>query len=139
MANAHAVPGLVSSTRADGADSRPKPEFDPCLVPRRVQEWREAAGKTALVGLSRQLHLLLRTFEPQTISVSPGPYPHNLIAQVFGRYIASKRSILVHPQRKHICMAHRDAIGMIFQVESFPWNEMHIHLRRHLMLMDVIR
>lgn len=112
-------------------------EFDPSLVPKTVLEWKDALGRQAHVCLSRQLHALLRSFEPQLITPATGPYPHTLIAQVFSQYIASRSEILNDPTRRGICVAENDAIGKIFRVKSFAWCRLHYHLRRHLRLLDV--
>lgn len=114
-----------------------EPDFDANLIPKGVLQWQDALGKVALVGFSNQLHQLMRAFDPSVITESPGPYTHRIASNVFGRYIVARRAVLMDPTQRGICIASNDAIGQIFGVDRFPWNDMHKHLRRHMILLDI--
>lgn len=114
-----------------------EPDFDISLQPTTVHQWHDALGRVAQVGLSRQLHQLLRAFDPNTIGESPGPYSHRVVSECFGRYIVSRKSVLMDPTQRGFCIAGNDVIGLMFGSNRFPWNDMHKHLRRHLVLLNV--
>lgn len=113
-------------------------EQDFLIKPTSKLKWADTHGRTAMVGLSVKLHQLLHTFEPHSISQAHGPYTHVLIAAVIGRYIASRRAVLVDRNFKGICMAQNDTLGEIFAIDKFPWDQLHVHLRKHLVLLDIV-
>jgi len=101
--------------------------------------WQGAIGKTALVGLSRQLHALLRSHDPEAIGSHPGPYNHAIIVKIFSNYIAHHRHEITDPNRKGVIFpSNIPEFRLLMGKDQLLFSELADPLRRHLVLLDII-
>jgi len=101
--------------------------------------WQGAIGKTALVGLSRQLHALLRSHDPEAIGSHPGPYNHAIIVKIFSNYIAHHRHEITDPNRKGVIFpSNIPEFRLIMGRDQLLFSEIADPLRKHLVLLNII-
>jgi len=133
-------PGRAESDPRQALDE--EPDFDILPEPGKLKEslqWQKAVNRTALVGLSRQLHMLLHTFDPVSVGPNPGPYRHNIITQVVSSYIVSHRARLTSPIQKGLCIARNvPEFRLITGQDQFLFSDLAGILRRHLVLLDIV-
>jgi len=101
-------------------------------------QWRTAIGRTALVGLSRQLHAMLHRHNANLIGPSPGPYKHQTAVYAVRDYIIQNRHLLIHPSQKDIIVAMAiPEFRLIIGQDKIPLADLANFLKRHLVLLDV--
>ena len=124
------------------------PDFDISPDPARIKEaieqpnslnWQSAIGRTALVGLSRQLHDLLHKHDPAVIGPQPGPYSNAVVTKVFSSYMARNRHQLSRPGESGIIYTSNiPEFRLIMGREQLPFSDLAAVLRRHLVLLDIV-
>lgn len=118
------------------------PDFDIAPDPAKLRDldWGAAQGHVAMLGMSRQLHSLLRAFRPTVIGSEPGPYRHTTISEVFSDYVIQNRQILVDSNDRGACQAHKiPELRAIVGRDRFLFSEMAAVMRRHLVLLDILK
>jgi hypothetical protein len=101
--------------------------------------WGNVKERTAIIGVSRQLHQLLHDFAPDLIDDRPGPYRQKVVEEAFSRYIASKRLILINPGQPGICQARAiPKLRLILGHDSLPFSHLANSIKKHLVLLDII-
>ena len=125
----------------DAPDFDIAPDFDKlksAMTQPRPLTWQNAIGKTALVGLSRQLHALLRSHDPQAIGPYPGPYNHAIIVKIFSNYIAHHRHEITDPNKKGVIFpSNIPEFRLIMGRDQLLFSEIADPLRKHLVLLDI--
>lgn len=133
-------PGRAESDPRQALDD--VPDFDIFPEPGKVKtslHWQQAVNRTAIIGLSRQLHQLLHTFNPTVIGPKPGPYKSSLVTQVVTNYIVSHRARLTNPAQKGFCIARNvPEFRLIAGQDQFLFSDLASILRRHLVLLDIV-
>ena len=118
-----------------------EPDFDIHPDPEKLKAsltWQSAIGRVAQVGLSRQFHQLLHSFEPASIGPSHGPYPNSLITQVFSRYIVANRHLLQRPNIRAVIFTDRiPEFQLVVGKEQLLFSEIAAMIRKHLVLLDI--
>jgi hypothetical protein len=120
----------------------PIPDFD---IPRdqyRLEvglDWIDARGKTAVVGMSQQLHDVLRRFDPTRIRPETYPYPHGIISDVLSSYVVHHRQVLTNPFMKGWCIASGvPEFRSLVREDRFLFNELASQIRPHLVLLNIV-
>jgi len=133
-------PGRAESDPRQAMDNGP--DFDIAPEPGKLKaplQWQQAVNRTAIVGMSRQLHQLLHTFDPTVIGPNPGPYSSRLVTQAVTTYIVSHRARLTSPEQKGYCLARNvPEFRLIAGQDQFLFSELAGVLRRHLVLLDIV-
>ena len=108
------------------------------LIRQEPLQWRTAIGRTALVGLSRQLHAMLHRHNANLIGPAPGPYKHQTAVQAVRDYIIQNRHLLIHPNQKDVIIAMAiPEFRLIIGQDKIPLANLADFLKRHLVLLDV--
>jgi hypothetical protein len=101
--------------------------------------WGNVRERTAVIGISRQLHQLLHNFSPDLIDDKPGPYRQKVVEEAFSKYIAHNKVTLINPVQPGICQARAiPELRALLGQDSLPFSQLAVSIKRHLVLLDII-
>jgi hypothetical protein len=101
--------------------------------------WGNVRERTAVIGISRQLHQLLHNFSPDLIDDRPGPCRQKVVEEAFSKYIAHNKVILINPVQPGICQARAiPELRALLGRDSLPFSQLAVSIKRHLVLLDII-
>jgi hypothetical protein len=101
--------------------------------------WGNVKERTAVIGISRQLHQLLHNFSPDLIDDRPGPYRQKVVEEAFSKYIAHNKATLINPVQPGICQARAiPELRALLGQDSLPFSQLAVSIKKHLVLLDII-
>jgi len=125
-----------SNSFDDSPDFDIHPDFNKI---KRSIGWGNVRTKTAIVGLSRQLHQLLHEFSPDLIDERPGPYRQAIVNEAFSNYIASNKPLLITADQPGTCQAKAiPSLRLILGCDKLPFSQLTTSLKRQLVLLDIV-
>lgn len=141
MAQAPSNNSSPSKSPRQALDDEPDFDISPELnVLRNSLGWGDVAGQIPIIGLSRQLHSLLRTYDPVRIRPEAGPYRNDVISQVISAMIVTHRQLLQIPgQRSSLRVSVIPELRAICGQDVVQFSDLSRIFRRHLVLLDVVR